>query len=211
VVHCASDTKHAGKSDEAAARSLVEAARAGGRRPHIVFVSIVGIDLVPLRYYRAKLAVERLLAESGLPHSVLRATQFHDLVLAVAQQLTRLPVVPVPSGVLVQPVDAGEVADRIAELALSEPVGRAPDFGGPRVWNVPDAVRAVLRASGRRRPVLPLPLPGRGMRALRAGGLLVREGTVGRNGFEEFLATAPLGDRGYGAAARVSGTDRAFP
>lgn len=206
VVHCASDTKSAGKTDEAGTRHLIEAARAVGARPHVVYVSIVGIDLVPFGYYRAKLATERLLEESGLPYSVVRATQFHDLVLATAQQLTRLPVVPVPSGVLLQPVEVGEVADRMAELALGEPVGRAPDFGGPRVWNAGDAVRAVLRASGRRRPVVSLPLPGKGMRALRAGGLLVRDGDgggLGRHGFDEFLAAAPLGDRAYGAA-RVS-------
>jgi uncharacterized protein YbjT (DUF2867 family) len=191
VVHCASDTKSAGKTDEAGTRNLIDAARAGGARPHIVYVSIVGIDLVPFRYYRAKLAVERLLEESGLPYSVLRATQFHDLVLAVAQQAARLPVVPVPSGVLVQPVEAGEVADRMAELALGEPVGRAPDFGGPQVWTAVDAVRAVLRASGRRRPVVSVPLPGRMIAALRAGGLLVRDaegGAQGRHGFGEFLA-----------------------
>lgn len=203
VVHCASDTKSAGKTDEAGTRNLIDAARAGGARPHIVYVSIVGIDLVPFRYYRAKLAVERLLEESGLPYSVLRATQFHDLVLAVAQQSARLPVVPVPSGVLVQPVEVGEVADRMAELALGKPVGRAPDFGGPQVWTAVDAVRAVLRASGRRRPVVSVPLPGRMIAALRAGGLLVRDaegGAQGRHGFGEFLAAAPLEDRTYGAA-----------
>ncbi|MFE2430098.1 SDR family oxidoreductase [Streptomyces sp. NPDC059373] len=200
VVNCASDTKGAGKTDESATRHLVEAARAAGS-PHVVHVSIVGIDLVPVGYYRAKLAAERLLETSGLPYTVLRATQFHDLVLAGAQQLARLPVVPVPSGVLVQPVEVGEVADRLAELALGEPAGRAPDFGGPKVWSGADLVRAVLRASGRRRPVLPLPLPGKAMRALRAGGLLVRGGgSVGRRGFDDFLAAAPLRDRTYGVA-----------
>jgi uncharacterized protein YbjT (DUF2867 family) len=200
VVNCASDTKGAGKTDETATRHLVEAAQAAGS-PHVVHVSIVGIDLVPVGYYKAKLAAERLLQTSGLPYTVLRATQFHDLVLAGVQQLARLPVVPVPLGALVQPVEVGEVADRLAELALGEPVGRAPDLGGPKVWSGADLVRAVLRASGRRRPVLPLPLPGKAMKALRAGGLLVREGgSVGRRGFDDFLAAAPLGDRTYGAA-----------
>ncbi|WP_206305362.1 SDR family oxidoreductase [Actinacidiphila soli] len=200
VVNCASDTKGAGKTDETATRHLVEAAQAAGS-PHVVHVSIVGIDLVPVGYYKAKLAAERLLQTSGLPYTVLRATQFHDLVLAGVQQLARLPVVPVPSGALVQSVEVGEVADRLAELALGEPVGRAPDLGGPKVWSGADLVRAVLRASGRRRSVLPLPLPGKAMKALRAGGLLVREGgSVGRRGFDDFLAAAPLGDRTYGAA-----------
>src|SRR5262245_58912794 len=75
VIHCATS---AGKNDVTHAQRLIEAATAS--RPHIVYVSIVGIDEIPLGYYRTKLAVERLLAESGLPYTVLRATQFHDLI-----------------------------------------------------------------------------------------------------------------------------------
>lgn len=202
VVHCASDARKA-MNDVTAARRLIGAARAAAApAPHIVYISIVGVDRVPLGYYRSKLAVERLLADSGLPVTVLRATQFHDLLLAVAQRLARLPVVPVPAGVVVQPVDAGEVAERLARMALGPPRGRVPDFGGPRVWKAADAVRAVLRASGARRLVLPLPVPGGVMKAVRSGGLLAAGGERGRRGFEEFLAGAPLRDRGYGAASR---------
>lgn len=126
-------------------------------------------------------------------------------MLSAAQRLALLPVVPVPSGVLFQPVEVGEVADRLVELALGQPLGgRAPDFGGRQVWSAAEVVRAVLRASGRRRPVvvLPVPVPGRAMKALRAGGLLVRQGrgSTGRQGFDAFLAAAPLSDRTYGAA-----------
>src|SRR2546430_1022319 len=73
-------------------------------------------------------------AERGLPWTVLRATRFHDLVLAVAQQWGRLPMVLVPSGAVLQPVDVGDVAARVAELAVGEAVGRAPDMGGPAEW-----------------------------------------------------------------------------
>jgi uncharacterized protein YbjT (DUF2867 family) len=204
VVHCASDSRK-WRNDPLAARHLIDAARATGLSPHIVYISIVGIDRVPLGYYGAKLAVEEALAESGLPFTILRATQFHDLVLAAAQQLARLPVVPVPAGALSQPVETAEVAERLAELALGGPAGRVPDLGGPRVWAAADAARAVLRASGRRRPVLSLPLPGRAMRAVRAGGLLPPvDAERGRRGFEDFLADAPLKDRRYGAASRLS-------
>jgi uncharacterized protein YbjT (DUF2867 family) len=202
VVHCASDSRK-WKNDVAAARRLADATRGSRPAPHLVYVSIVGVDRVPFGYYRAKLTVERLLEESGLPLTVLRATQFHDLLLAVAQQLSRLPVVPVPAGAVFQPVETAEVAGRLAELALGKPAGRVPDLGGPRVWDAADAVRAVLRASGRRRPVLPLPLPGKTMKAVRDGGLLARGGVRGRRGLEEFLADAPLRDRAYGAASRA--------
>ncbi len=201
VVHCASDTRH-WKNDPVAVRHLIGAARASAGPPHVVYVSIVGIDRVPFGYYRAKLEVERLIEESGLPWTVLRATQFHDLLLSVAQQMCRLPVVPVPSDVVFQPVDVGEVADRLAGLAEGQPAGRVPDMGGPAPWEFADVVRAVLRTSGRRRPVVQVPFPGKAVGALRQGGLLAPEGAVGRRGFDAFLATAPARDRTYGAAQR---------
>ncbi|MCQ4082973.1 NAD(P)H-binding protein [Streptomyces sp. RB6PN25] len=201
VVHCASDPRR-WKNDVTGARHLLAAARKAGS-PHVLYVSIVGIDKVPFGYYRAKLEVERLVERSGLPWTVLRATQFHDLVLVIGQQVGRLPVVPVPSGVVLQPVDVGDVAVRVAELAVGEPAGRAPDLGGPAEWRLAEAVRAVLRAKGRRRPVVEVPVPGAAIRAVREGALLVPGDRMGRRGFEEFLAAAPLGDRAYGAAQRA--------
>jgi uncharacterized protein YbjT (DUF2867 family) len=203
VVHCATDARK-WRNDLTGARLLIEAARGVSPWPHLVYISIVGIDRVPFGYYRVKLAVERLLAESGLPFTVLRATQFHDLLLALAQRLARLPVVPVPSGALFQPVETAEVADRLAELAVGEPSGRVQDLGGPRMWDAVALARAVLKASGRRRPVLPLPLPGKAMKAVRAGGLLTLDDARGQRGFEDFLADAPLENHTYGAASRGS-------
>ncbi|PWI45192.1 NAD(P)H-binding protein [Streptomyces sp. ICBB 8177] len=199
VVHCASDSRH-WKSDIAAARRLFDVARTTGS-PHLVYVSIAGVDRVPYGYYRAKLEVERLLEASGLPWTVLRATQFHDLVLTVAQWLARLPVVLVPAGVRTQPVDVAEVANRLADLARNAPAGRVPDLGGPEALTAADAVRALLRATGRRRTVVSVPLPGKTMRAVRRGGLLAPGQPVGGS-FADFLRHAPLGDRRYGAAQR---------
>lgn len=209
VVHCASDARR-WKNDLSSIRHLIDAARPadGAAAPHVVYVSIVGIDRVPYSYYRAKLEVERLLAASGLPWTVLRATQFHDLLLVMAQQLSRLPVVLVPAGARVQPVDVDEVATRLAELAEGAPAGRVADMGGPKTWTLTDVVRAVVRASGRPRRVVSVPLPGKMMAALRDGGLLAPDDAAGHRGFEAFLADAPVSDRTYGAARRPVATDR---
>src|SRR5919201_1286402 len=146
IVHCAG-TRGA-KDDEVQTRNLVAAARAG--RPHLVFISVVGADRVPVEgrldramfgYFAAKLRAERTIAESGLPWTTLRATQFHDLVLETVQAMTRLPVVPVPPGMRSQPIDAGEVANRLAELALGEPAGLAPDVAGPREYELAELAR----------------------------------------------------------------------
>jgi hypothetical protein len=63
---------------------------------------------------------------------MLRVTQFYDYVLTGLRRLARLPVVPVPAGFLVQPIDPEEVAARLVELTLGDPAGRVPDLGGPQ-------------------------------------------------------------------------------
>ncbi|MEV4757316.1 NAD(P)H-binding protein [Micromonospora sp. NPDC049559] len=184
IVHCA--TASGRRSEVELARTLVEAARDAGS-PHLLYVSIVGVDRVPLGYYQGKLAAERLVERSGLPYTILRATQFHDLLRVVLARAAAVPVMPVPD-LRFQPVDAGEVADRLAELALGDPAGRAPDLAGPEVRHTRDLARAYLAATGRRRPMVPVRLPGRTFRAFRAGGHLAPEHATGRVTFEEHLA-----------------------
>ena len=186
IVHCASDAR-APQHDVTGTRNLIEAAKRRGA-PHLVYVSIVGVDRVPLRYYRVKREVEQIVTESGLPWTILRATQFHDLVLSLARLLARPPVMVVPAGTSVQPVDAAEVAARLVQLALGAPAGRAPELGGPRVVPFTDLARAYLRADGRRRPVLPVRLPGAVARAYREGGHLTPDHAGGGRTYEEFLA-----------------------
>src|SRR5918992_5665248 len=136
VVHCAGSPK----GDEDKARNLVRAASRAGTA-HLVHISVVGADRIPIDsrvdramfgYFGSKLAAERIVADCGLPFTTLRATQFHDLILTVAQQIARLPMVPVPAGFRFQPVDADEVAARLVELTLGETAGRVAHMGGPR-------------------------------------------------------------------------------
>jgi uncharacterized protein YbjT (DUF2867 family) len=192
IVHCAGTAK----GDEDKARTLVRAAVAAGAR-HLVFISVVGADRVPVvsrvdramfGYFASKLAAERVVAESGLPWTTLRATQFHDLTLATVKGMTRLPVVPVPQGFRFQPVDAGEVAARLVELALGEPAGLVPDLAGPQVYTLRDLVRSYLQAAGKRRLLVPLPLGGRAARAVRSGVILAPDHPAGRRTWEDFLA-----------------------
>ncbi|MEU3235758.1 SDR family oxidoreductase [Streptomyces anthocyanicus] len=184
VVHCAT-TQRGG--DERSAANLIAAARRAGAT-HLVYISIVGVDRVPLGYYRSKYAVEKLVAESGIGWTVLRATQFHDLVVQMLRALAKLPVVVLPAHASDQPVEVAEVADRLAELAQGAPAGRVPDMGGPEVRTFASLARAYLGATGRRRAVVNVPLAGRTYRAFRAGGHLAPEHAVGEGTFEEYLA-----------------------
>ncbi|MFD7550802.1 SDR family oxidoreductase [Streptomyces sp. NPDC059578] len=182
VVHCASGQR----GDEVAARRLIEAVRRAGVG-HLVYISIVGVDRVPLGYYRTKWAVERLIEASGTGWTILRTTQFHDLVLTLLTGLAKPPVMFVPAGVADQPIGSGEVADRLAELADGTPAGRVPELGGPQVRDLGELATAYLAASGRRRRTVRVPLPGKVARALRAGGHLTPDRAVGRETFEAFL------------------------
>jgi uncharacterized protein YbjT (DUF2867 family) len=192
IVHCAGGPK----GDDLATRNLVVAAARGGR-PHIVNVSVVGADRVPVRsfidrqafgYFDMKRKTEQVVEGSGLPWTTLRATQFYDLAFFVAEKLSKLPVVPCPTHSEFQPVDTDEVAGRMVELALGEPAGLVPDFAGPRVYQFSALVRGYLRAAGRSRPMLPIHVPGGAARAVRAGAVIATDRAVGKRTWEEFLA-----------------------
>ena len=205
IVHCASNRK----GDVEATRNLVRAAaqekhekqgmqeKQGiqGNLPHLVYISIVGVDRFPRGYFKAKLEAEGVITDSGLPWTTLRATQFYELIARGATRLAKLPVIPVPAGFVVQPVDSGEVAARLAELALSEPRGRVPDMAGPQILSFADLTRMYLTATGRRpRPVVPVWTPGIG--PIRAGALYPRpeaEATVGHRTWPDFLAEQQTG------------------
>src|SRR5918999_5468924 len=192
IVHLAGSAK----GDEDKARNLVQAASRAGAQ-HLVYISVVGAERIPVEsgldrnmfgYFAAKRAAERVVADSGLPFTILRATQFHELILMVAQQMAKLPVVPIPAGFRFQPVEADEVAARLVELTLGEPAGLVPDMGGPRVYGAADLLRSYLRATKRRRLIVPVRLPGKAARAFRAGANLAPAQAVGRRSWEEFLA-----------------------
>ncbi len=192
IVHLAGSQK----GDEEKTRNLVRAAQRAGSR-HLVYISVVGADRIPIRgridramfgYFGEKRAAEQVVAESGLPWTTLRATQFHSFALTVAAGMARLPIVMAPAGWRFQPIDARDVADRLVELALGSPAGLAPELGGPRIYDLEELVRSYLRATGKRRPIVSMPLPGAAARAFRDGANLTPDRAVGTRSWDEFLA-----------------------
>ena len=192
IVHCAGSQK----GDEEKARTLVSAAAEAGVR-HLVYISVVGADRVPMQsaldramfgYFASKLGAEDVIERSGIPFTILRASQFHDLILGTVKGMSRLPVVPVPSRLRFQPVEADEVAAKLVELALGEPAGLVPDIAGPRVYGLDELTRSYVHASGHHRALIPLRLPGAAARAFRDGANLAPHRAVGTRTWEEFLA-----------------------
>lgn len=191
VVHLASATKQyrkAGEVDVAGTRRLTTAAERAGV-DHVVLVSIVGIDRIPLGYYRHKLAAEKVLQASDVPWSILRATQFPQLVdERFLPLVSRLGVLLADPGIAVQLVDPRDVADRIADLLATGPTRRVENFGGPEVQTSDEIVRSWLRATGKHRPVFSLRLPGRTPRAMREGALTTTDQPTGTRTWQDYLA-----------------------
>ncbi|RFU87370.1 NAD-dependent epimerase/dehydratase family protein [Streptomyces triticagri] len=178
------------KGDDAATARLVRAARAAGTVQHLVLVSVVGADAMPIGYFRAKAGAERAVMESGIGWTVLRAAQVNELLLRMVGSMRQMPLVPAPGGLRFQPVDAAEVAARLAELTLDAPAGRVPDVAGPGVYTLPELAAAQRTAAGARpRRTLPIRLPGRIGRAYRSGANLTGpEAHIAGRDWETFLA-----------------------
>jgi uncharacterized protein YbjT (DUF2867 family) len=165
---------------------LEHAGRAGVR--HFLYISIVGVDRIPFAYYRAKLQAERLIQrQTAVNWSILRATQFHDLVNLYFRTLRWLPALLIPKATPCQPVDAGEVADRLCALVLGGPAGRLPDFGGPQVLGADELAQAWLAATNLRRAIVALPLPGRVAAGFRAGFHTTPEHCDGHVSWQDWL------------------------
>ncbi|MCX4098698.1 SDR family oxidoreductase [Nocardia sp. alder85J] len=188
IVHAASDFRKFGKPDPLQTRNLLAEI---GDVSHLLYVSIVGIDRIPFRYYQRKLACEDIVAGSLLPHTILRATQFHDLIAAVLHNVQRLPVAPLPADFRFQTVAAEDVAVRVAEVIDGPPLWRREDFGGPEVLTLAE-MAAVWRARhGGPHRVLPLRLPGAVARSFRAGYNTCPDHTEGTQSWAQYVDSDP--------------------
>ena len=182
VVHLAG----AAKGDEVAAANVVAAAERAGVR-HVLTLSVVGAGRMPIGYFRAKEQVEAVFAASAVPSTVLRAAQVHQLVLRMAAGMTKLPVAPAPR-IRFEPVDAGEVAERLAGLALGEPAGLAGELAGPEVLEAEELLRRYAEARGLRRRFVRFGLPGKVGAAYRADANLAgADAERGRITWAEYL------------------------
>ncbi|CDO10570.1 LysR family transcriptional regulator [Mycolicibacterium cosmeticum] len=127
--------------------NLVAAAKAAGVR-HYVALSIVGVDALPESgYMRAKVAQEHTITASGLPYTIVRATQFQEFAEGIVASLDAGDVVRVPDA-LIQPVAADDVAAAVARVATAGPRDGIVEVGGPEQISFADLARGVLAAQG---------------------------------------------------------------
>jgi uncharacterized protein YbjT (DUF2867 family) len=164
-------------------RRLMSAADRAGVE-HYVALSIVGVDRVRFPYYAGKLRQESIVRRGPVPWTILRSTQFHDFAAQVLNDISG-PLAVVPTA-RVQPIAAREVAEALANIAIGRAQGMAPEIAGPRVESLVEMAKALMAAGGaRRRPVLPLYVPG----GMSNGNLLpANPGPRGIQTFADWLA-----------------------
>lgn len=138
---------------ETSGRNLLAAERAAGIRHHVA-LSIVGTDRMPDNgYFQAKVAQEKLIEGSGVPYSVVRATQFMEFLGAIVETSVVDGIVRLPDG-LFQPIAADDVAAIVAETATNAPRGVHFDIAGPDRAPFDRIVARYLEAIGDSRSVV---------------------------------------------------------
>lgn len=177
-------------------RAVLEAAGRQTTPPHVVTISIVHCEQVPYVYYRAKRRADEATLGSGLPATVVRATQFHSLAAYFARVGRVGPVAVGIRGMRIQPVDISWVGQRLAEIAVGprpEGAGTGPDLTGPEIFDARQILTRVSAHEGRSVPrLLELPAVGGAMRAFADGAILAGpDAEVGGQGFDAWLAAQP--------------------
>lgn len=188
IIHAASDPRRSQAVDVNGTKYLVSAARDNGVS-HLVYISIVGIDRIPLRYYERKLRTETIIEQSGIPYSILRATQFHSLIHLLISKVANLPMLlPLPTDFRFQSVDESEVSKRLTSLLGKKAQGKVPDMGGPEILTLGEMARTWMSVRGIHRRLLNVPLPGAFPQAFREGRNTTGDGWRGVITWRQWLA-----------------------
>ncbi|WP_085640759.1 MULTISPECIES: SDR family oxidoreductase [unclassified Pseudomonas] len=139
---------------ETSTRNLLAAEAAAGVRHHVA-LSVVGSERLPDNgYFRAKVAQENLIKASGMPYSLLRATQFFEFVGGIAQSATVGDEVRL-SPALIQPMASDDVAAALTDVALAAPSNGTQEVAGPEALPLDELVRRFFRVTGDARKVIP--------------------------------------------------------
>lgn len=172
---------------ETSGRNIAAAEQMADIRHHVA-LSVVGTDrLQESGYFRAKLAQEQMIKTSGIPYTLIRATQFFEFMRSIAQTATSGVVVRLPP-VEFQPMAAEDVASAIADAALAEPLNRMIEIAGPQAFTLDEAVRKVLKYDHDPRKVMADPAaPYYGIHIAGTELMPGREARIGQTKFDWWI------------------------
>ena len=178
---------HSRKTDVEGTATLLEAAKSASVG-HLLYTSIVGIDKVPLAYYRHKVEAENLVRAGGSAHSIARITQFHSLIDALVRYASRFPIAVLPVRSRYQPIDERDAAELLVGMLAREPLGSLVEFGGPEVRTLAELAESWADSRGMRKRFHNVPMPG--AKEIAQGALCTsdRSGTIT---WEQWLKETP--------------------
>jgi uncharacterized protein YbjT (DUF2867 family) len=177
---------------ETSGHNLLAAEAAAGVRHHVA-LSIVGIDRTDNGYFRAKVAQEKLIETSGIPYTIIRATQFLEFLGRIADSSVDGNIVRLPP-VLFQPIAADDIAPIVAEVALAAPRNGIVEIAGPERAPFNEIVTRYLRAVGDPRQVVRDPEARYwGGRVEEHSLVPLGEARLGRIGLDEWLRRSKAG------------------
>jgi len=181
ILHLASDKKHP-DNDVSGTQKLINEIKHQGLNLHFIYISIVGIEKLPMTYFKQKLQTEELIKKSGISWSILRATQFHNYVDQILKQLLKLPIGILPKKVPIQPIDVLPVAEKLLEISFQEPTYRTDNIGGKEILSLETLSQSWMAIQNIKKPLLNLPLWGSTGNNLINGALTCSQKTnEGRN------------------------------
>lgn len=155
---------------------------------HLIYSSIVGVDTIQYSYYRAKRSAELLIQESHIPYTILRATQFHNLLDFVIGKLLSLPIGFIPRQLNVQPIHVDTVTAELYRLAQVGPQQIIVNLGGPKVYDVGTMAQLWMKARHVSKSVIPIPTVGSLMKSLAKGeNTCPDKKAIGSPDWEEYL------------------------
>jgi uncharacterized protein YbjT (DUF2867 family) len=172
---------------ETSGRNLLPAETAAGVRHHVA-LSIVGTDRMPDNgYFRAKVAQEKLIKTSGIPYTIIRATQFMEFLRGIADSSADGNIVRLSPG-LFQPIAGDDVAAAVAEVAVAPPRNGIVEIAGPERAPFNEIVARYLKAVGDPREVVRDPEARYfGGRVEERSLVPLAEARLGRIGLDEWL------------------------
>lgn len=190
VIHCASNPLNFGETDVLGTQNLVKVIDKH-QPPHLIYISIVGVDRSNYPYYVAKKQVEDLISGSGIPFTVLRTTQFHQFVNRLISGFlnTQEKSIQIPDGMKFQPVAVSEVATKLVSLSKNKAEGLLPNFGGPEVLAFEEMFEQYLQVFKSEIDWKTFPLVAPRYELFRSGVNLCESNAVGKTTWKEFLGS----------------------
>lgn len=170
ILHLASDKTHPDHDVQGTAL-LLRSIHMKRKAPHFIYISIVGVEQLALPYFKQKAKVEQLVTQSGLPFSIIKATQFHEYIDHLLSSFFRFGLGLLPKKVLVQPVSVAIIAEALVALCFNNPTFQGQLLGGPEVLNIEELATVWLKAQKKSNKYVSFSLWGDTGKKLKAGVL----------------------------------------